>query len=63
MSDEDFERKRREQLTSAPGDKPGREGSDADESAAPRIEVSETEDGATRIDVADTAAVRPGTPD
>ncbi|BDZ46904.1 multidrug transporter [Naasia aerilata] len=62
MGDEEFERKRRDQLTSAPGDKPGREGSDAEESAAPRIEVSETEDGATRIEIADTAAVRPGRP-
>ncbi len=42
MTDEEFERKRREQLTSAPGDKPEREGSAADESAAPRIEVTES---------------------
>ncbi|WP_210481312.1 hypothetical protein [Naasia sp. SYSU D00948] len=63
MTDEDFERKRRDQLTSAPGDKPSREGSDAETSAAPRVEVTETEDGFTRVEVADTAAVRPGTPD
>ncbi|MCU1571180.1 MAG: hypothetical protein JWR33_1921 [Naasia sp.] len=62
MGDEEFERKRREQLTSAPGDKPDREGSDAEESAAPRIEVTETDEGMTRIDIADTAAVRPGGP-
>ncbi|MCU1436928.1 MAG: hypothetical protein JWP66_15 [Naasia sp.] len=61
--DAEFERKRRDQLTSAPGDKPGRAGSDAEQSAAPRIEVTETESGATRIDVADTAAVRPGAPE
>ncbi len=62
MADQEFERKRREQLTSAPGDKPGREGLDAESSAAPRVEVTETEDGFTRVEVADTAAVRPGTP-
>ena len=45
--------KRRDQLLAAP---------DAVESdAAPRIEVSE-HDGNTRIDIADTAAVRPGPP-
>ena len=45
------EQKRRDQLLAAP---------DAVESdAAPRIEVSE-HDGHTRIDIADTAAVRPG---
>jgi len=60
MADDDFEAKRRDQLTSAPGDKPDREGSDAEQSAAPRIEVTESESGATRIDIADTAAVRPG---
>ena len=48
------EEKRRDQLLAAP---------DAVESdAAPRIEVSE-HDGNTRIDIADTAAVRPGKPD
>ena len=47
------EEKRRDQLLAAP---------DAVESdAAPRIEVSE-HDGNTRIDIADTAAVRPGPP-
>lgn len=63
MADDDFEAKRRDQLTSAPGDKPDREGSDAEQSAAPRIEVSEGKSGAVRIDVADTAAVRPGKSD
>ncbi|THG32995.1 hypothetical protein [Naasia lichenicola] len=63
MTDDDFEAKRRDQLTSAPGDKPDREGSDAEQSAAPRIETSETESGAVRIDIADTAAVRPGKSD
>lgn len=60
MSDDDFEAKRRDQLTSAPGDKWDDEA--AAESVAPRIEVSESPSGATRIDVADTAAVRPGDP-
>lgn len=63
MTKDEFDEKRRDQLTSAPGDKPGRAGNDADESAAPRIEVTETESGAKRIDIADTAAVRPGVPD
>ncbi|MEJ8285680.1 hypothetical protein [Curtobacterium citreum] len=36
-------------------------GSDAHD-AAPRVEVSRAEDGDVRIDVADTAAVRPGGP-
>jgi hypothetical protein len=48
MSDEE---KRHDQLTSAP------KSTEAD--AAPRIETSE-HDGVTRIDIADTAAVRPG---
>ena len=43
--------KRHDQLTRAP------KSTEAD--AAPRIEVSE-HNGATRIDIADTAAVRPG---
>ena len=47
------EEKRRDQLLAAPG------AVEAD--AAPRIEVSE-HDGNTRIDIADTAAVRPGPP-
>ena len=37
-------------------------GSDAHD-AAPRVEVSRAEDGDVRIDVADSAAVRPGDPD
>jgi hypothetical protein len=58
--DDDFEAKRRDQLTSAPGDKWDDEA--AAESVAPRIEVTETEQGRKRIDVAETAAVRPGDP-
>lgn len=42
---------RREQLLAAPNA--------VEEDAAPRVTVSE-HDGKTRIDVADTAAVRPG---
>lgn len=49
MSDEE---KRHDQLTRAP--------KSTEEDAAPRIETSEGTDGATRIDIADTAAVRPG---
>ena len=45
---------RREQLTRAPKSDEG--------DAAPRIEVTEHGDDVTRIDVADTAAVRPGEP-
>jgi hypothetical protein len=45
---------RREELTRAPRSDP--------EDAAPRIEVSPGTGGATRIDVADTAVVRPGRP-
>jgi hypothetical protein len=46
---------RHEQLTAAP---------DADPAdAAPRIRLSKGANGATRIDIADTAAVRPGGPD
>lgn len=48
MSDDE---KRHDQLTSAPN------ATEAD--AAPRIEVTER-DGVKRIDIADTAAVRPG---
>lgn len=44
--------KRHEQLTRAEN------ATEAD--AAPRIEVTEREDGVTRIDVSDDAAVRPG---
>ena len=46
---------RREELTRAPKSDP--------EDAAPRITLSEGTGGATRIDVADTAVVRPGRPD
>jgi hypothetical protein len=49
MTDED---KRRDQLLRAEGS--------TEEDAAPRITVSEEGDGITRIDIADTAAVRPG---
>ena len=45
---------RREELTRAPKASP--------EDAAPRIDLSEGTDGATRIDIADTAVVRPGKP-
>ena len=52
MSDDE---KRHDQLTTAPK---------ADEQdAAPRIETSDAPSGATRIDVADTAVVRPGNPE
>ncbi|OUE26453.1 hypothetical protein BFL36_04400 [Clavibacter michiganensis] len=51
---EDFDEKRHEQLTTAP--------KAVESDAAPRVEVSEPEDGVTRIDVAETASVRPGTP-
>ncbi|WBU37070.1 multidrug transporter [Homoserinibacter sp. YIM 151385] len=44
--------KRHDQLTRAP--------KSDERDAAPRIETSEGEDGRTRIDVADTASVRPG---
>lgn len=47
--------KRHDQLTRAP--------KSSEEDAAPRIVVSEGTGGATRIDVADTAVVRPGNPD
>ncbi len=46
---------REEQLTRAPKSGP--------EDAAPRVELSTGTGGATRIDVADTAVVRPGKPD
>lgn len=45
--------KRHDQLTRAP--------KSTEDDAAPRITTSE-HDGATRIDVAETAAVRPGDP-
>lgn len=44
--------KRHDQLTSAP------DATEAD--AAPRIDVSTTADGTTRIDIRDDAEVRPG---
>lgn len=47
--------KRHDELTRAP--------KSTEEDAAPRIVTSEGANGATRIDVADTAAVRPGNPD
>lgn len=47
------EEKRRDQLLAAPGS--------VEADTAPRIEVSE-HDGNTRIDIAETAAVRPGPP-
>ncbi|MFT2751954.1 multidrug transporter [Clavibacter sp. Sh2088] len=50
----DFEEKRHEQLTTAP--------KAVESDAAPRVDVTEQEDGVTRIDVADTASVRPGNP-
>lgn len=46
---------RREELTRAPKADP--------EDADPRIRLSKGADGATRVDVADTAVVRPGKPD
>jgi hypothetical protein len=52
MSDDE---KRHDQLTRAP--------KSSEEDAAPRIVTSPEPDGPTRIDVADTAAVRPGNPD
>ncbi|CAN5283040.1 hypothetical protein BH11ACT5_BH11ACT5_10000 [soil metagenome] len=47
--------KRHDQLTRAP--------KSSEEDAAPRIVAEEQRDGVIRIDVADTAAVRPGNPD
>lgn len=47
--------KRHDQLTTAP------KASERD--AAPRIETSTQGNGATRIDVADSAVVRPGNPE
>lgn len=44
--------KRHDQLTRAP--------KSTEEDAAPRIETTELEGGVTRIDIAETAAVRPG---
>lgn len=53
MTDMTPEEKRHDQLTTAP------KASESD--AAPRITVTE-DDGVKRIDIADTAAVRPGEP-
>ena len=47
--------KRHDQLTRAP--------KSSEEDAAPRIVTTEEPGGVTRIDVADTAVVRPGNPD
>ena len=47
--------KRHDQLTTAP--------KASEEDAAPRITTTKKADGTTRIDVADTAVVRPGNPD
>jgi len=47
--------KRRDQLLRLSGS--------TEEDAAPRITVEETDEGITRIDIADTAAVRPGDPE
>ena len=55
MSEKTFDEKRHDQLTTAP------KASEAD--AAPRVTVDEKPDGVKRIDVADTAAVRPGNPE
>lgn len=52
MSDDE---KRHDQLTRAP--------KSSEEDAAPRIVTSEGTGGAIRIDVADTAVVRPGNPE
>ena len=52
MSDDE---KRHDQLTTAP--------KASEEDAAPRIDTTSTPDGATRIDVAETAVVRPGNPE
>lgn len=54
MDEKTFDEKRHDQLTTAP------KASEAD--AAKRVTVNEQSDGVKRIDVADTAAVRPGKP-
>ena len=55
MTEKTFDEKRHDQLTTAPK---------ADEGdAAPRITIDEEPDGVKRIDVAETAAVRPGKPE
>jgi len=55
VDDMSEEEKRHDQLTTAP--------KASEEDAAPRITVTEKSDGVKRIDVADTAVVRPGNPD
>lgn len=55
MKDMNAAEQRHDQLTAAP------KATEAD--AAPRIAVTKTDEHTTRIDVADTAAVRPGKPD
>ena len=50
LTDDD---ERHDQLTTAP--------KASEEDAAPRITVTEQPDGVTRIDIAETAVVRPGT--
>ena len=47
--------KREDQLTTAP--------KSTEEDARPRIEVTETDAGRTRIDIRDDANARPGRPD
>ena len=55
MTDMTDDEKRRDQLLRLSGS--------TEEDAAPRITVEEKADGVKRIDVADTAAVRPGDPE
>ncbi|PPF56947.1 multidrug transporter [Clavibacter michiganensis] len=52
--DRSFDEERHEQLTTAP--------KAVESDADPRVDVTEQEDGVRRIDVADTASVRPGKP-
>ena len=52
MDDMTHDEKRRDQLTTAP--------KATEEDAAPRVTVTKTDEHTTRVDVADTAAVRPG---
>jgi hypothetical protein len=55
MTDMTDDEKRRDQLLRLSGS------TEAD--AAPRITIDEKSDGVTRIDIAETAAVRPGDPE
>ena len=55
MTDMTDDEKRRDQLLRLSGS--------TEEDAAPRITVEETHDGIKRIDIAETAAVRPGDPE